>query len=85
MEAMNFLLICALVVSVVCLVLALFHWIHLRRDLGKGSTDVATQRPMWLDFPRAYTRRGIHHQRRFFVYLVAFVLLAILLLLSPSV
>jgi hypothetical protein len=85
LEAMTFLLICALVLSMACLVLAIFHWVHLRRDLAKGATDVATQRPLWLEFPRAYTRQGKHHKRRFFVYFVVFVALAILLLLSPSI
>ncbi|NIW01011.1 MAG: hypothetical protein GWN21_02035 [Gammaproteobacteria bacterium] len=85
MEAMKFLLICALVLSIVCLVLAVFHWTHLRRDIAKQATDIATQRPLWLEFPRAYTHQGKRHQRRFFAYFVVFVLLAIILLLSPIV
>jgi hypothetical protein len=32
---------------------------------------------MWLDFPRAYTNQGRHHQRRFFVYFIVFILLLI--------
>ena len=37
MEAMKFLLVSALVLSVVCLTLALFHWVRLRRDLNVGD------------------------------------------------
>ena len=66
-----------MVLSIACLALALFHWVRLRRDLKDGSRDVVTQKPMWLDFPRAYTDQGRHHQRRFFVYLVVFILLLI--------
>jgi uncharacterized protein involved in cysteine biosynthesis len=76
---MKFLLVCAMVLSIVCLVLAVFHWVHLRRDLKKGSTGIATQRPVWLEFPRAYTRQGRHHQRRLFVYLAVFIVLLIVL------
>ena len=74
---MKFLLASAIVLSVVCLALALFHWVRLRRDLRNRSRGVVTQKPMWLDFPRAYTNQGRHHQRRFFVYLVVFILLLI--------
>ena len=74
---MKFLLASAIVLSVVCLALALFHWVRLRRDLKDVSRDVVAQKPMWLDFPRAYTDQGRHHQRRFFVYLVVFILLLI--------
>lgn len=77
MQAMKFLLASAIVLSVVCLALALFHWVRLRRDLRDGSRDVVTQKPMWLDFPRAYTNQGRHHQRRFFVYFIVFILLLI--------
>lgn len=79
MEAIEFLLICAMVLSVACLILALFHWLQLRRDLKNTSQGIASQRPMWLEFPRAYTRQGRHHQRRFFVYIAVFVVLAIVL------
>ncbi len=74
---MKFLLASAIALSVVCLTLALFHWVRLRRDLKDGSRDVVTQKPMWLDFPRAYTNQGRHHERRFFVYFVVFILLLI--------
>jgi len=77
MEAMKFLLAAALVLSIVCFALALFHWVRLRRDLKNGPRDVATQRSMWLEFPRAYTSQGRHHQRLFFIYFVVFVLLLI--------
>lgn len=77
---MKFLLISALVLSVACLALALFHWLALRRDVKGGPREVVRQKPMWLEFPRAYTRQGRHHQRRFFVYLVVFLLLLIVLL-----
>ena len=74
---MKFLLASAIALSVVCLTLALFHWVRLRRGLKDGSRDVVTQKPMWLDFPRAYTNQGRHHERRFFVYFVVFILLLI--------
>lgn len=74
---MKFLLVSAMVVSVVCLVLALYHWVRLRRDLKGGPREAVTQRPIWLEFPRAYTSQGRHHQRRFFVYFIVFVLLLI--------
>jgi hypothetical protein len=74
---MKFLLVSAMVLSMVCLALALFHWVRLRRDLKNGPRDVVTQRPMWLEFPRPYTNQGRHHQRRFFVYFVVFVFLLI--------
>ena len=74
---MTFLLAAALALSIVCLALALFHWVRLRRDLKNGRRDVAAQKPMWLDFPRPYTSQGRHHQRRFFVYFIVFVLLLI--------
>ncbi len=74
---MKFLLVSAGVLSVVCLALALFHWMRLRRDLKNGSQDVVTQKPSWLDFHRAYTNQGRHHQRRFFVYFIVFILLLI--------
>ncbi len=77
MEAMKFLLVSAMVLSIVCLGLALFHWVRLRRDLKHGPGNVATQSPLWLEFPRAYTRKGRHHQRRFFTYFIIFVLLLI--------
>ena len=77
---MKFLLVSAAVLSIVCLVLAVFHWVHLRRDLKDGIKGIATQRPIWLEFPRAYTRRGRHHQRRLFVYLIVFIVLLILLI-----
>ncbi len=77
MATMKFLLASAMVLSVLCLALALFHWVRLRRDLKDGSRDVVTQKPMWLDFPRAYTNQGRHHQRRFFVYFVVFIVLLI--------
>ena len=74
---MKFLLVSAMVLSIVCLGLALFHWIRLRRDLTNGPKNAVTQRPLWLEFPRAYTSQGRRHQRRFFVYFVVFVLLLI--------
>lgn len=77
MEAMKFLLVSAMVLSIVCLGLALFHWIRVLRDLKNGPKDVVTQRPLWLEFPRAYTNQGRHHQRRFFIYFLVFVLLLI--------
>ena len=77
MEAMKFLLVSAMVLSVLCLGLALFHWLRLRRDLKHGSRDMVTRQPMWLEFPRAYTSQGRHHQRRFFTYFIVFVLLLI--------
>ena len=80
MDAMKFLLISALVLSIGCLVLALFHWGKLRRDLRDAPKGVTKQRPLWLEFPRAYTRQGRRHQRRFFVYLSVFVILLIVLL-----
>lgn len=76
---MKFLLVSAMVLSIVCLVLAVFHWVHLRRDLKSGSKGMVTQRPVWGEFPRPYTKQGQRHQRRFFVYLVVFVVLLILL------
>ena len=81
---MKFLLISALVLSIACLVLAVFHWVHLRRDIKKQSTDIATQSPVWLEFPRAYTRQGRHHQRRFFIYFVVFLLLLVVLLVFQT-
>lgn len=80
MEAMKFLLISAMVLSIACLILAIFHWLQLRRDLKNATRNVVAQRPLWLEFPRAYTRKGRHHQRRFFVYVAVFVALIILLL-----
>lgn len=77
---MKFLLISAMVLSIACLVLAIFHWLQLRRDLKSPTRNVVAQRPLWLDFPRAYTKKGRHHQRRFFVYVAVFVALLILLL-----
>jgi hypothetical protein len=74
---MKFLLVSAVVLSVVCLGLALFHWMRLRRDLNNGSTNAVAQKPLWLEFPRAYTNQGRHHQRRFFIYFVVFVVLLI--------
>lgn len=79
MDAMKFLLVAALVLSVGCLVLALFHWMHLRRDLKAGPKGVSKQRPLWLEFPRPYTSQGRRHQRRLFVYLAAFVILLVVL------
>ena len=77
MEAMKFLLVSAMVLSIVCLGLALFHWARLRRDLKSGANNAVTQRPIWLEFPRAYTKQGRHHQRRFFVYFIVFVVLLV--------
>jgi len=74
---MKFLLVSAMVLSVVCLALALFHWMRLRRDLKHGPKNAVAQRPMWLEFPRAYTNQGRHHQRRFFVYFVVFIVLLV--------
>lgn len=74
---MKFLLVSAIVLSLVCLGLALFHWIRLRRDLKSGPREAVSQRPMWLEFPRAYTKQGRHHQRRFFTYFIVFVVLLI--------
>ena len=77
MEAMKILLVSAMVLSIVCLGLALFHWVRLRRDRKHGPENMVTQRPMWLEFPHAYTSRGRHHQRQFFIYFIVFVLLLI--------
>jgi len=74
---MKFLLVSAVVLSLVCLALALFHWVRLRRDLKHGPKNAVAQRPLWLEFPRAYTSQGRHHQRRFFVYFVVFIVLLI--------
>lgn len=79
MEAMKFLLLAALVLSLVCLALALFHWVRLRRDLKERHDGIATQTPLWLEFPRAFTRQGRHHQRRFLVYIIVFIILLIVL------
>jgi hypothetical protein len=68
-----------MVLSIACLLLALFHWLQLRRDRKNTSNGMVTQKPMWLEFPRAYTKQGRHHQRRFFVYIVVFVVLLIVL------
>jgi F0F1-type ATP synthase membrane subunit a len=76
---MKFLLISAMVLSIACLVLAVFHWLQMRRDRKQTPNGVVTQKPMWLEFPRAYTRQGRHHQRRFFVYVVVFIVLLIVL------
>ncbi len=76
---MKVLLVSAMVLSILCLGLALFHWVRLRRDLKDESSGISTQRPMWLEFPRAYTNQGRHHQRRFFVYFVVFVVLLVVL------
>jgi len=76
---MKLLLVSALVLSIICLGLALFHWVRLGRDRKAESGGVVTQRPMWLEFPRAYTNQGRHHQRRFFVYVIVFVVLLIVL------
>lgn len=80
MQALKLLLICAIVLSIACLVLAVFHLVHLRRDLKDGSRSISSQRPLWLEFPRAYTSQGRRHQRKFFVYLGVFVVLVIVLL-----
>lgn len=85
MGAMKLLLIAALILSIACLVLAVFHWLHLRRDAGRQSSDLATQSPLWLEFPRAYTRQGRHHQRRFFIYFAVFLVLLLLLFIFQLV
>jgi F0F1-type ATP synthase membrane subunit a len=77
--SLKLLLVSALVLSVVCLVLAVYHWMRLRSDQKGEPKGVVSQRPMWLEFPRAYTHKGRHHQRRFFVYFVVFVVLFIVL------
>lgn len=82
MAALKLLLICAIVLSIACLVLAIFHLMHLRRDRKGGSPAVSAQRPLWLEFPRAYTSQGRRHQRKFFVYLAVFMVLVIVLLFS---
>ncbi len=76
---MKLLLISAMVLSIACLILAVFHWLQMRRDRKQSSNGMVTQKPMWLEFPRAYTRQGRHHQRRFFVYVVVFIVLLIVL------
>jgi len=76
---MKILLVSAMVLSIICLGLALFHWVRLHRDRKAESEGIITQRPMWLEFPRAYTNQGRHHQRRFFIYFVVFVVLLIVL------
>jgi hypothetical protein len=50
-----------MVLSIACLILALFHWLQLRRDRKNTSNGMVTQKPMWLEFPRAYTKQGRHH------------------------
>ena len=85
MAALKLLLVFAIVLSISCLVLAIFHLLHLRRDLKDGSRSVSTQRPLWLEFPRAYTRQGRSHQRKFFIYLAAFVVMVVVLLLFNGV
>jgi hypothetical protein len=70
-------LVSAIVLSIVCLGLALYHWIRLRRDVDDGPKIAVAQRPLWLEFPRAYSNQGRHHQRRFFIYFVVFVVLLI--------
>jgi len=82
MAALKLLLICAIVLSIACLVLAVFHLMHLRRDEKDGSHAVSSQRPLWLEFPRAYTGQGRRHQRKFFIYLAVFLVIVVLLVLS---
>lgn len=84
MDAMKFLLIAAMAVSVGCLILAVFHWLKLRRDLKNRSEGIAVQKPLWLEFPRAYTKQGRHHQRRFFVYVIAFFVLLVVLFAAQA-
>lgn len=74
---MKLLLVSVLVLSIVCLAVALFHWLRLVRDRNDGPQNTVTQRPLWLEFPRAYTSQGRHHQRHFFIYFVVFVFLLI--------
>ena len=85
MAALKILLIAAIVLSISCLVLAIFHLLHLRRDLKDGSSSVSTQRPLWLEFPRAYTTQGRRHQRKFFIYLAVFMVLVVVLLIFNGV
>ena len=80
MAALKLLLICAIVLSIACLVLAVFHLIHLRRDRRSDSQAVSAQRALWLEFPRAYTSQGRRHQRKFFLYLAVFIVLVIVLM-----
>jgi len=74
---MKLLLVSVLVLSIVSQALAFFHWLRLVRDPNDGPENTVTQRPLWLEFPRAYTSQGRHHQRHFFIYFVVFVLLSI--------
>lgn len=80
MEALKVLLIAAFGLSLVSLVLALYHFLRMRQDSGRAPGEAVTQRPLWLEFPRAYTHHGRHHQRRFFTYFFVFVVLLIVLL-----
>ncbi|MDX1434269.1 MAG: hypothetical protein R3286_17645 [Gammaproteobacteria bacterium] len=81
MEALKILLIAAFGLSLVCLVLALYHFLRMRQDATRAPEESARQRPLWLEFPRAYTLQGRRHQRRFFGYFVVFVVLFIALFL----
>lgn len=84
MAALKLLLISAVVLSIACLVLAVFHLMRLRQDRKDGSRAVSSQRPLWLEFPRAYTSQGRSHQRKFFVYLAVFLILIVVLLVSDG-
>lgn len=85
MEALRLLLIAALGLSLVCLLLALYHFLRMRQDTGRGPEGAASQRPLWLEFPRAYTHQGKRHQRRFFTYFVVFTVLLIALFFIQEV
>jgi heme/copper-type cytochrome/quinol oxidase subunit 4 len=84
-EALKFLLIAAFGLSLVCLLLALYHFLRMRQDAKRAPQEVVTQRPLWLEFPRAYTHQGRRHQRRFFTYFVVFVVLFITLFVIQEV
>ena len=81
MEALRILLLAVFGLSLACLVLALYHYLRMRQDARRAPEESVTQRPLWLEFPRAYTQQGKRHQRRFFAYFVVFVVLFVALFL----
>jgi len=79
-EALNLLLVSSFVLAVVCLVIAAYHFVRVRRDARGRTEGVVSSTPLWGVFPQAYSARGRRHQRLFYVFFAAFVVLCVVLL-----
>jgi hypothetical protein len=74
------LLVSSFVLAGVCLALAVYHYVRVRRDARGRGEGMVSPTPLWGVFPQPYTARGRRHQRLFYAFFAVFVVLCVVLL-----